>query len=90
MTLGRGDGGRPPDRDVRRQPTTRGGRTRGGDGAVPTLLASGRGPVTLTRAGARAVFAVAVARAMGVALAVAVAAGGGGGEGKGVDWWWRG
>ena len=90
MTLGRGNGGRPPDRDVRRQPTTRGGRTRGGDGAVPTLLASGRGPVTLTRAGARAVFAVAVARAMGVALAVAVAAGGGGGEGKGVDWWWRG
>ena len=59
----------------------------GGDGAVPALLASGRGPVTLTRA-------VAVARAMGMgdALAVAVAAGGGGGEGEGegVDWWRRG
>ena len=49
MTLGRGNGGRPPDRDVQRQPTTSGGRTRGGEGAVPALLASGRGPVTLTQ-----------------------------------------
>jgi len=75
----------------------RGEDVAGGDGAIPALLASGRGPVTLTRAGARAVLVVAVARAMGAALAVAVAAGGGGGEGEdegkgkgGVDWWWRG
>ena len=90
MTPGRGDGGSPPDCDVRRQPTTSKGRTGGGGRRHPRSSRLGAGAVTWTRAGERVVWAVAVARAMGVALAVVVAAGGGGGEGegegKGVDW----